>query len=135
MGDSKEYISDEGASLCKLVPEALIVSFKLSLGRLAYTACDLYTNEAIAALYIVDNEVICQDYLYWFLTYFIGINAGNDAKVKGKTLNKAKLKEILIPVPSIDEQKQIVDSLDKIFIGIQKHINRCKEFMQCKRDF
>lgn len=125
VGDSKEYISDEGASLCKLVPEGtLIVSFKLSLGRLAYTACDLYTNEAIAALYIVDNEVICQDYLYWFLTYFDWDKAaGNDVKVKGKTLNKAKLKEILIPVPSIDEQKQIVDSLDKIFIGIQKTVS------------
>ena len=35
--DSKEYVSDKGAEICKLVPKGtLLVSFKLTLGRLAF---------------------------------------------------------------------------------------------------
>ena len=65
LSDSKEYISDEGAKLCKIVPKNnLIVSFKLSLGRLAFTDCDLYTNEAIAALYIQNETEIEKDYVF-----------------------------------------------------------------------
>ena len=40
------------------------------------------------------------------------IIAGNDIKVKGKTLNKAKLKEILVVLPPLAEQKNIVARLD-----------------------
>ena len=56
MLDSKEYISDRGAGLCKVIPAGtLMVSFKLSLGRLAYAGTDLFSNEAIAALYPLDR--------------------------------------------------------------------------------
>ncbi|WP_240918211.1 restriction endonuclease subunit S [Pseudoalteromonas sp. C8] len=122
MLDSKEYISNAGAELCKIVPKGtLIVSFKLSLGRLAVTGRDLYTNEAIAALYIHDKQKIDQNYLSWYLTFFDwDAAAGSDIKVKGKTLNKAKLKEIEIVVPPILEQKRIVTILDQAFSDIEQ---------------
>jgi type I restriction enzyme S subunit len=122
ISNSKEYISNEGAKLCKIVPkDTLIVSFKLSLGRLAFTGRNLYTNEAIAALYINDENTVLKDYLYWYLTFFDwDVAAGSDIKVKGKTLNKAKLKEIDIPLPSILEQKYIVTILDQAFVEIEQ---------------
>ncbi|MGB1159327.1 MAG: restriction endonuclease subunit S [Porticoccaceae bacterium] len=93
MLDSKEYISDKGAGLCKVIPAGtLMVSFKLSLGRLAYAGTDLFSNEAIASLYTGKDIDIAKDYLYWALTNFDWDKAvGADVKVKGKTLNKAKL--------------------------------------------
>ena len=49
--DSREYVSDAGAALCKTVKTGtLLVSFKLTLGRVAFAAIDLYTNEAIASI-------------------------------------------------------------------------------------
>ena len=51
IADSKEYITDKGASLFKPVKAGtLLMSFKLSIGKVAYANCDLYTNEAIVAL-------------------------------------------------------------------------------------
>ncbi len=122
MTDSKEYISDKGAKLCRVIPAGtLIVSFKLSLGRLAYAGKDLFSNEAIAALYVEKNIAIAKDYLYWALTNFDWDKAvGSDIKVKGKTLNKAKLKEIPIPLPPIPEQQRIVAILDQAFADIEK---------------
>lgn len=130
--DSKEYVSDEGAKLFKTVPsQTLVMSFKLSIGKLAITKCELRTNEAIAALPIKDEKLITKEYLYYFLTSIDWDTlAGNDVKVKGKTLNKAKLKEIPIAYPPLAEQQRIVAKLDAAFAEIdtaKQAIQRTKE--------
>ena len=69
--DSKEYVSSEGKGFCKPVKQGtLLVSFKLTLGRLAIAGRELYTNEAIAALSINDEMMISREYLYYYLHYF-----------------------------------------------------------------
>ena len=118
--DSKEYISDDALKKAKLVREGtLLVSFKLTLGRLAYAGRDLCTNEAIAALTILDDRVIAYAYLYWYLTYFDWQKAAEgDHKIKGKTLNKAKLKVLPVLAPPLPEQERIVAILDEAFATI-----------------
>lgn len=120
VSDSKEYISDEASKKAKLVHEGtLLVSFKLTLGRLAFAGRDLYTNEAIAALTILDDRLISNSYLYWYLTFFDWQKAAEcDHKIKGKTLNKAKLQMLPVLVPSLAEQERIVAFLDEAFAAI-----------------
>ena len=123
VSDSKEYISDEGVKLSKIVKKGtLLASFKLTLGRLAFAGRDLYTNEAIAALCINDEKKLSKDFLYHYLSFFDWHAAvKGDVKIKGKTLNKAKLKEIEILYPaSLPEQQRIVRVLDEVFEGIGK---------------
>lgn len=118
--NSKEYISDKGVLGAKIVRKGtLLVSFKLTLGRLAFAGCDLYTNEAIAALTIFNDLTLSKEYLFYFLHFFDWNKAAEgDEKIKGKTLNKAKLKEIPVLVPPLPEQKRIVAILDEAFAGI-----------------
>ena len=75
----------------KVVPAGtLLLSFKLTLGRLCYAGRDLFTNEAIAALLNWDERAVTKEFLYWYLTFFDWQEAAaGDEKVKGKTLNKA----------------------------------------------
>ncbi|MCK5475503.1 MAG: restriction endonuclease subunit S [Candidatus Pacebacteria bacterium] len=115
--DSREYISDSGAKLCKKVKQGiLLASFKLTLGRLAFAGTDLYTNEAIAALEIKNSKELNKEYLYYYLTFFDWhAETKGDIKVKGKTLNKAKLKEIKVFIPLLSEQIRIVKILDEVF--------------------
>ncbi len=118
--DSKEYLSDKGAAISKTVCKGtLLVSFKLTLGRLAFAGRDLFTNEAIAALTIIDKRKLSKKFLYYFLHYFDWRKAAeNDVKLKGMTLNKAKLREMLVHFPLLPEQKRIVCILDEAFEGI-----------------
>lgn len=121
--DSKEYVSNAGAAMCKLVPKGtLLVSFKLTLGRLAFAGRDLYTNEAIAALTLFNERELSKEFLFWFLHFFDWVKAAeNDVKLKGMTLNKAKLKALEVHYPkTLTEQKRIVAILDKAFDGIAK---------------
>ena len=120
--DSKEYITDNAAKISKIVKKGtLLLSFKLTLGRLAFAGRDLFTNEAIAALAIKNEKVIDKYFLYHFLSFFDWNSASEgDVKVKGKTLNKAKLKEIIIPLPPLSEQQEIVSILDDAFESIER---------------
>ena len=115
--DSKEYISDAGAATCKIVAKGtLLVSFKLTLGRLAFAGRDLFTNEAIAALTILNEKELSKEFLFYYLTFFDWNKAAeNDIKLKGLTLNKAKLKTTLISFPARAEQQRIVALLDEAF--------------------
>lgn len=93
----------------------MLLSFKLTIGRVAFAGKDLYTNEAIAQLPIKEDKinVIDKNYLFYYLQFFDYENIlKGDIKVKGKTLNKKKLAIIPILFPQIEEQKKIVDKLD-----------------------
>ena len=83
--DSKEYLSDKGAEISKIVPKGtLLVSFKLTLGRLAFAGRNLYTNEAIAALTLFNEKELSKEFLYYFLHFFDWVKAAeNDIKLKG----------------------------------------------------
>lgn len=118
--DSKEYLSDKGAAISKTVRKGtLLASFKLTLGRLAFAGRDLFTNEAIAALTIFNERELSKEFLFYFLYFFDWRKAAeNDVKLKGMTLNKAKLKELQVHFPSPAEQQRIVGILDQAFEGI-----------------
>ena len=113
--DSKEYITDIAARVGRVVPKGtLMMSFKLSIGKLAFAGIDLFTNEAIAALHLPAKSPITSRYLFHYLSSvdWAAVSEGSE-KVKGATLNKAKLSVLPIPVPPAEDQERIVTLLDK----------------------
>ena len=111
---TQERITRIGAakSGSKRIPRGtLLLSFKLSIGKRTLSGCDLFTNEAIAALHVLDHDVADRDYLYWALGS-IDYDRLVDRAAKGKTLNKAKLKILQIPLPPFAEQKRLAAILD-----------------------
>jgi type I restriction enzyme S subunit len=135
IADSKEYISDAGAATCKIVTKGtLLASFKLTLGRLAFAGCDLFTNEAIAALTIQNEKELSREFLFYHLTFLNWEKAAeNDIKIKGLTLNKAKLKTILISFPSLAEQRRIVALLDEAFAALATAKTNAEQNLQNAR--
>ena len=92
LNNTKEYITDLGvkASNIKLIPKnTLVLSYKLSIGKVGITQKPMYTNEAIASLTELDSQVDI-NYLYWALQH-IDLLENADRAAMGKTLNKAKL--------------------------------------------
>ena len=114
---TKEEITDIGVSKSgiKVVPKGtVIMSFKLSIGKTAITAEDMYTNEAIMAFINKEKYEIDTDYLYHMckgIDWFEGTNKA----VLGLTLNKATMSEKEIEIPSMEVQSHVVLVLDKMY--------------------
>lgn len=120
---SSEKISNEAIlkTNMKIVPKGtLLMSFKLTLGKTAFAGCDLYTNEAIAAIFIKDKNI--NKYFLDYALKFTDLEKYVDNAVKGKTLNKQKLRQIEVPMPPLKEQERIVGILDESFAKIDESI-------------
>lgn len=90
--DTAEKISQVAVekSNIKLIPKnTVIMSFKLSIGKVAITNSNMYSNEAIMAFHNKGIIKIDPEYLY-FLLLAKDWDVGTNKAVMGKTLNKAR---------------------------------------------
>jgi len=113
---TKENITSDAVqeSNIKIVPKnTVVMSFKLSIGKVAITKRDMYTNEAIMAFHDRGRYEILTDYLYYFCK---GNNwtSGTNKAVMGLTLNKKTLSEQTMLLPDMPEQEKIVKKLDAL---------------------
>lgn len=132
--DTKEYISDSAAKkIYKVKANSLLMSFKLTIGKMAFAGVDLYTNEAIIA--IPKNEKYDLRFLYYYLSSYDWktLTEGNE-KVKGATLNKTSIGKIKLPIISISEQEKIVSFLDAEFVKIDALKANAASQLQAAKD-
>lgn len=118
---------------CKLIPKnTVLFSFKLSIGKVGITKVPMYTNEAIAAFGIKDYSKLDTSYLYYALKS-VDRSIGSNKAVMGKTLNKEKLRQFKIPLPILENQKEVVKTLnqaDELRCKRKKAINLLDEYLK-----
>lgn len=91
---------------------SLLMSFKLTIGKVSILGVDAVHNEAIVSFNTFNNNNI-KDYLFRVLPVISQWGDKKDA-IKGKTLNSVSIQNLLLPLPPLAEQKRIVEKLDKI---------------------
>ena len=122
LSKSKEEITDFALTQVRFKPikqNTLLLTFKLTIGKIAIAGKELYTNEAIAALPIKNEKVITTDFLYTILQT-IDYDSKTDKAVKGATLNKEKLTHLSFPLPPLEEQKQIAALFQSIETAMEQ---------------
>ena len=115
LSKTKEQITQRAVVETRMQPAptgTVLLSFKLSIGKVGIAATPLFTNEAIAALPIKDPTKLIPEFLFWALQS-IDLTAGQDRAAMGLTLNKAKLLTLQIPLPPLEEQRRIAAILDQ----------------------
>ena len=114
--ETKECLSDkaiEESGINQIPENTVIMSFKLSIGKTAITVEPMYSNEAIMSFIDKRKVELIPDYIYYmFLNK--DWDVGTNKAVMGKTLNKATLSQTKITIHDIQQQKQIVNILDKV---------------------
>ena len=115
LSTTKETITDlavEGAAAKLVSIGTVLLSFKLSIGKVGIARRPMFTNEAIAALPVRDPSRLLPEYLCWALASMDLVGGANRAAM-GATLNKAKLQQLMIPLPPMEEQRRIAAILDQ----------------------
>ena len=92
----------------------LIMSFKLTVGRVSILDIDATHNEAIISIFpYIDSDYCTRNYLFKVLPLLSQNGETKDA-IKGRTLNSTSLSNMLIPLPPLAEQKRIVAAIEKM---------------------
>ena len=134
MGECNKYIKNttetitlkgvEKFNIPIIEKNTVILSFKLTIGRLAITEEQMISNEAIAQLPIKDNAFLDENYLYYYLKNYDFNNLGNTSSI-ASAVNSKILRDIIIKYPDYNIQKKIVKVLESIDnkIELNKKIN------------
>ena len=128
MSVTKEGITDVAVqeSGIKPIPQGtVIMSFKLSIGKVSIATSKLYTNEAIMGFIEKEEGTIVPEYLYYYLKGYKWKGANKAAM--GMTLNKKTIADNFITYPSLVEQEKIVAELDCLSGIIEKKKQQLKE--------
>ncbi len=129
---TKITINEEGLknSSAWLVPkDSILYSMYASLGFLAINKIPVSTNQAIMNI-IPNSEKIDLEYLYQFLLDLKNKIDKFIDQTTQKNLNAQKVKNFLIPLPPLEEQKKIADILstvDKKIAFVEENINATEE--------
>lgn len=130
ISDSSEEITELAAKQMTIIPKGtLLMSFKLSIGRLAFSGCDLFTNEAICSF---NNLKASAEYLYYALQRVDFSLYGKQA-VKGFTLNKASLQQVEVAIPPVEEQAAIatvLSDIDAELTALEARRDKAKQLKQ-----
>ena len=116
---TKETVSTNARSkIFKSAPSApgtILMSFKLTIGKICRLGVPAYHNEAIISVSPLVAEI--DPYLFQVLPDCA--RRGNfKAAVKGATLNRKSLAGILVPLPPIAEQHRIVAKVNEFLATI-----------------
>ena len=133
IGNCKKYIYSTSETITRegqekfnipIVPKGtIILSFKLTVGRIAITTEDMLTNEAIAHFKL--NDETYKYYLFMYLKNYDYKSLGNTSSI-GKAINSKIIKDMDIEIP---EKSKVIDfnhNVSKIFehiYVIEKEIN------------
>lgn len=117
-----EYITEEGlnnSSTKFFKKNTIIYTIFATIGEVSVLKMDACTNQAIAGIK-VNEEIADIMYIYYYLKSIrekvLDIGRG----VAQNNINLSILKEMRIPLPSLDEQKKIVAVLEKAQALIEK---------------
>jgi len=102
----------------------ILMSFKLTIGKVSILEVPAYHNEAIISIY--PSKFINKDFLFKILPARAKAGISKNA-IKGNTLNSKSLAKLLIPLPPLPEQLRIVSKVNELMVLCdqleQKYIN------------
>ncbi|HHE9163567.1 TPA: restriction endonuclease subunit S, partial [Haemophilus influenzae] len=99
--ESSELLTNQAVdkfNIRKIPEDTVLLSFKLTIGRVSITMCETTTNEAIAHFKITDKSFLTTEYLYLFFQQFDFNSLGSTSSI-ATAVNSKTIKgiEILIP--------------------------------------
>jgi len=124
IGDSSEYLTKNAVKQfnIKRVPKgAIILSFKLTVGRVAIALRDFTTNEAIA--HFIYRNLYEREYLYFYLKTFDYYSLGSTSSI-ATAVNSKIIKDMPFVMPDVETLKKYHKIAAPMFSKIESNTNQ-----------
>ena len=113
INDSKEKITNEAIknSSAKLIPKnSVLLTTRATIGEVRICEKDFTTNQGIQSFVCKENKIL-PEYLAYCLIGLKDKIIENSNKTTFLEINKTNLKKLKIPIPRIEQQKEIIDKI------------------------
>ena len=132
--DSSEYLTKESIEKynVKVVPDnTVVLSFKLTIGRVSITCGQMTTNEAIAHFNLSNKSKITTEYLYLYLKDFDYGKLGNTSSI-ANAVNSKIIKSMPIIVPDNKTIKTFSEVMESVFSKIKYTIKQSDKLIEIR---
>jgi len=132
--DSSEYLTKESIEKynVKVVPDnTVVLSFKLTIGRVAITCGQMTTNEAIAHFNLSSKSKITAEYLYLYLKCFDYGKLGNTSSI-ASAVNSKIIKAMPMIVPDNKTIKTFSEVMESVFSKIKYTIKQSDKLIEIR---
>lgn len=129
-----EYLTDEAVKQFNVpvIPEnTVLLSFKMTLGRLAITTEKMLSNEAIAHFKLKNDSALFSEYLYLFLKTFRFETLGSTSSIVD-AINSQMIKQIEMPIPSEERLVSFKKLIAPYFEKIKSNSKQIKTITQLR---
>jgi type I restriction enzyme, S subunit len=126
INNTSEYLTNEAVSkFCiPVIPKnTVVLSFKMTLGRVAITTDTMLSNEAIAHFKIKDESMISTEYLYFFLKTYKYQSLGSTSSIV-TSINSGMIKNIDVAIPKKVNMLQFSNSVKPLFKIIKSNTDQ-----------
>ena len=121
--NGKKNITEKGLieSSARIMPKgAIVISSRAPIGYVKISSEPVTTSQGCKSIVVNDKKEIFNEYIYYYIKsitdYLNSIGTGTTFKeISGKTLSK-----VFIPIPPLEQQKKIVEKIEKCFELIEQ---------------
>ena len=120
---TSEYLTQEAVERFNVpvIPkDTVVLSFKMTVGRVAITTETMLSNEAIAHFKFHDKTPISKEYLYLFLKTFPYDSLGSTSSIV-TAINSAMIKEMMVLIPDEKIMKEFSSIVEPQFEKIRQN--------------
>lgn len=132
ISNSSEYLTPDAVSRfnVKRVPAgAILLSFKLTVGRVAIAGCELTTNEAIAHFRMDDSSI--REYLFFYLKQFNYQTMGSTSSI-ATAVNSKMVKAMRIDIPPKETLEMFHSTVSPMFGKIKQNQQETQKLTQLR---
>ena len=132
--ESSEFLTNQAVdkfNIRKIPENTVLLSFKLTIGRVSITTSETTTNEAIAHFKITDKSFLTTEYLYLFFQEFDFNSLGSTSSI-ATAVNSKTIKGIEILIPNEELIKVFQMKISNIFIQIKNLTKENKNLVKIR---
>jgi len=120
---TSDYLSKEGANQARLLPpNSVLISCIGILGKVGFAGTTLATNQQINSV-IFDENIVLSKYGFFYCKSIKKWMEANASATTVTIINKSRFSEAPFLLPPLNEQRRIVDKLEKLLAKVDD----CKE--------
>ena len=125
---TSEYLTEDAIMkfhIPVIPPNTVILSFKMTIGRLAITTERMLSNEAIAHFKLKPNTNLFPEFLYLYLKTYRWEQLGSTSSIV-ESINSQMIKEMVLIIPSSDKLKMFKLVIKPYFEKIRNNQSQLK---------